>query len=363
MLPDVSPADSSSARPHFTGEALNLKDVARRVASFRGAKNHRATWELAASAVPLFTLWVLMWLTLDVSYGLTLLLSRPAAGFLLRLFLIQHDCGHGSFFTGRRANDWLGRCIGVLTLSPYEYWRRTHAMHHASTGHLERRGVGDVATLTVREFEGLSGFKRLQYRLYRSPFVMFGIGPAFVFLLQHRLPVGLMHSGWRPWISTMGTNAAIALIWSAMILLVGLGPFLLIQVPMTIIAASAGVWLFYVQHQFEQTYWSSGEGWSFHEAAVYGSSHYVLPPVLRWFTANIGLHHVHHLCSTIPFYRLPAVLKAQPELGMINRVTLRESFSLLPLALWDERTRRLTALKSTSSALPRLKTRQQRSLT
>jgi acyl-lipid omega-6 desaturase (Delta-12 desaturase) len=354
MLTNMSPSSSSPARPRSIDStataALNLKDTAKRVAAFRGAQDRRAMWELAASAVPLGILWMLMWLSLDVSYGLTLLLSLPAAGFLLRLFLIQHDCGHGSFLKARRANDWLGRCIGVITLSPYDYWRRTHAMHHASTGDLDRRGFGDVATLTVLEFAVLSKFGQLQYRLYRHPFVMFGVGPAFVFLLQHRVPIGLMRAGWRPWISTMGTNAVVALIWSVMIFVIGLGPFLLIQLPMTLIAASIGVWLFFVQHQFEHTYWRGGDEWSFHEAAVYGSSHYILPRGLRWITANIGLHHVHHLCSTIPSYRLPAVLSAHPELGNFNRMTVRESFNLVPLALWDERTRRLVTFKSTSSA-------------
>ncbi|AQR72308.1 fatty acid desaturase [Sphingomonas sp. LM7] len=330
--------------------ALNLKEVSRHVAAFRASDNVRASWELAVSAVPLAALWLLMWLSLDIHYAITLLLSVPAAGFLLRLFLIQHDCGHGAFFKGRRANDWVGRCIGMFTLSPYEYWRRTHAIHHAGTGNLDRRGIGDVATLTVREYAGLGPWGRLRYRMYRNPFVLFGLGPVFVFFAQHRLPIGMLRAGWRPWISTMGTNAAILLLWTGLILLVGLGPFLLIQVPITLIAASVGVWLFYVQHQFEDTYWSGDEGWKFHEAALYGSSHYVLPPVLRWFTANIGLHHIHHLCSTVPFYTLPAVLRSRPELAAINRLTLGQSFRLVRLVLWDEDAGRLVSFREARSA-------------
>lgn len=347
----ISPSASPAADPGL-GAFLNLKEISRQVAAFRVSDNARASWEFVASAGPLVILWILMWLALDVHFAITLLLSIPAAGFLLRLFLIQHDCGHGAFFRNRRTNDWVGRCIGAVTLSPYEYWRRTHATHHAGTGNLDRRGVGDVATLTVREFAGLGPWARLQYRLYRHPLILFGLGPAFVFFAQHRLPVGMMRAGWRPWISTMGTNAAILMLWGGLILLVGFGPFLLIQLPMTLIAASIGVWLFYVQHQFENTYWSADEDWKFHEAALYGSSHYVLPPVLRWFTANIGLHHIHHLCSTVPFYRLPAVLKAQPELTTLNRLTLRESFKLVRLVLWDEDTARLVSFRTASGARP-----------
>lgn len=290
-------------------------------------------------------LWLMMWLSLDVHYAVTLLLAVPAAGFLLRLFLIQHDCGHGSFFKARRANDWVGRCIGVLTLSPYELWRRGHATHHAGTGNLDRRGTGDVDTLTIGEFAELSFWARLRYRLYRNPMVMFGFGPAWLFFLRYRLPLGHMREGWRPWISAMGTNCAIALLSAGLIFLVGWRAFLLIQLPIVLIAASAGVWLFYVQHQFEQTYWSKGKEWTFHEAALLGSSHYVLPPVLRWFTANIGMHHIHHLCSNVPFYRMPAALSAQPDLADINRLTVRQSLQSVTLALWDEVDGRLVSFR------------------
>lgn len=329
---------------------LDPKEVSRHVTSFRTPDNLRASLELLASAVPLAMLCVLMWLALDLHYALALLLALPAAGFLLRLFLIQHDCGHGAFFKGRRANDWLGRCIGVATLSPYEYWRRTHATHHAGTGNLDRRGVGDVSTLTVAEFAALGTWRRLQYRLYRNSLVMFGLGPAYVFFVQHRLPIGMMRAGWRPWVSTMGTNLAILALWTGLAWLIGLGSLLCILLPITLIAASIGVWLFYVQHQFEHTYWVADDGWKFHEAALYGSSHYALPPVLRWFTANIGLHHIHHLCSTVPFYRLPAVLRARPELGTLNRLTLWRSLRLVRLVLWDEESRRLVSFDKARAA-------------
>jgi len=337
---------SQSLKPDDTPEhePFNLREVARHLATFRRPSNARGAFELAVSAAPLIGLWVLMWLSLD-HYVLTLLLAVPAAGFLLRLFLIQHDCGHGAFFKGRRVNDWVGRVIGVLTLSPYDFWRKTHAMHHAATGNLDRRGMGDIDTLTVREFAQRSFWGRLRYRLYRNPVVMFGIGPAYTFFLRYRLPLGLMRDGWRPWISTMGTNVAIAVVVAVAILLIGWRAFLLIQVPTTLIAATVGVWLFYVQHQFEETHWSGGEDWSFHESAVYGSSHYALPRVLRWFTANIGMHHVHHLCSAIPFYRLPTALRNLPEMADVNRMTVWQSLRSVRLVLWCEATGRMVSFR------------------
>lgn len=341
MLISATPRFDALSPCSQTGSAIDPKQIARHVASFREPDNRQAAYELAASIVPFVSLWWVMWLLLDFHYSLVLLLSIPAAGFLLRLFLIQHDCGHGAFFKGRRANDWTGRCIGVLTLSPYAYWRRTHAMHHAHTGNLDHRGFGDVETLTLDEFAGLSGWGRLRYRLYRHPIILFGLGPAFVFLLQHRLPIGLLSAGRAPWFSVMGTNAAILMLWGGLAWLVGLGPFLMIQLPITVIAASAGVWLFYVQHQFEHTHWRAGKDWSFHEAALHGSTHYALPPVLRWFTANIGLHHLHHLCSNVPFYRLPAVVDGHPHLSAINRLTVAESLKTVRLVLWDAKTARL----------------------
>jgi omega-6 fatty acid desaturase (delta-12 desaturase) len=303
---------------------------------YRQPSNGRGIIEIVITIVPLVTLWFLMWSTLDLGYWFALLFAIPAAGFLVRLFMIQHDCGHGSFFRDRRANDWTGRVIGVLTLTPYGFWRRTHALHHATSGNLDRRGFGDVDTLTVDEYRARSIWRRLRYRLYRHPLVMFGIGPAYLFILQYRLPVGFMRSGWQPWASTMETNLAIALIVSALIWLMGIKVFLLVHLPITVLAASAGVWLFYVQHQFENTTWDDDSEWNLHQAALHGSSHYDLPAFLGWFTANIGVHHVHHLCSRIPYYRLPHVLREHPELRAINHLSLLESFRCVRLVLWDE---------------------------
>jgi len=319
----------------------------------------RSIAELAITALPLVMLWIAAWFAFSIGHSwASLLIAIPAAGFLLRLFLIQHDCGHGTFFAHRLANDWVGRVIGILTLTPYDCWRRTHAMHHAATGNLDRRGIGDVDTLTVCEYRARSRWGRLKYRLYRHPLIMFGVGPAYLFLFQHRLPLGLMHKGWLPWASTMATNVAIAIIVAALCWFIGIKAFLLVHVPIILLAATAGVWLFYVQHQFEQTTWERNERWYLHEAALYGSSHYDLPPLLRWFTANIGIHHVHHLCSRIPYYRLPRVLRDHPELGEIGRVTLLQSFRLVRLVLWDEAQRRLVSFGEigarNSKAVPNL---------
>jgi omega-6 fatty acid desaturase (delta-12 desaturase) len=301
----------------------------------------RALFELGVTASSLVLLWILMWLSLDVGYWLTLLLAIPAAGFLVRLFMIQHDCGHGAFFRGHAVNDWVGRVLGVLTLTPYDYWKRNHAIHHATSSNLDRRGIGDIETLTVEEYRARSLSGRILYRIYRNAIVMFGIGAAYLFLLQHRLPFYQMRMGWRPWVSTMATNTAIAVAVVVMIWLVGIGPFLLVHLPIMLLAASIGVWLFYVQHQFEGVQWARADSWVPQDAALAGSSYYDLPGVLRWFTANIGIHHVHHLNSRIPYYRLPQVLRDHPELKKVGRLTVLESLRGVRLTLWCERRRKL----------------------
>ena len=325
--------------------APDPRALAHMLARYREPSSARGVLELAITAVPFALIWVLMWAAVDAGYWIGLLLAVPAAGFLVRLFMIQHDCGHGSFFPDRLTNDWVGRVIGVLTLTPYDFWRRAHAHHHAGSGNLDRRGLGDIDTLTVREFLALPPLGRLRYRLYRHPVVMFGAGPAYLFLLRHRLPAGMMRGGWEPWLSTMATNAGIAILAATMVWLVGLGTFLIVHLPIALLAASIGVWLFYVQHQFEDTFWAHDEGWNFHEAALQGSSHYDLPGVLRWFTANIGVHHVHHLSSRIPYYRLPLVLRDHPELAAVGRLTLLQSLQCVRRVLWDERKRQLISFR------------------
>ncbi len=313
----------------------------------------RSIGELVFTTLPLIGFWLVAWLAYYFGYGwVSPVIAIPAGVFLVRLFMIQHDCGHGSFFPHRAVNDWVGRVIGILTLTPYDVWRRTHAIHHATAGNLDKRGVGDINTLTVREYRALGFWQKLKYRLYRNPFVMFGFGPAYLFLLQQRVPIGLMRSGgWPVWISSQGTNAAIALGAAGLIWLVGYKAFLLVHLPMVLIAATIGVWLFFVQHQFEDTFWSRQKRWDFQEAALRGSSYYDLPAVLRWFTASIGIHHVHHLSSKIPFYRLQTVLREYPALREVGRITFRESLRTVRLSLWDEEGQRLVSFRE-ARALP-----------
>jgi omega-6 fatty acid desaturase (delta-12 desaturase) len=332
-----------------TGVKFDSRTLMRDLAAYREPNSARSVFELLITAVPFALLWALMWVALDAGYWIALALAVPAAGFLIRLFMIQHDCGHGSFFRHRSMNDWTGRVIGVVTLTPYEYWRRSHALHHASSGNLDHRGIGDIDTLTVSEYLALPRWRQLLYRMYRHPLVMFGLGPVYLFVLRHRLPMGLMHNGWQPWVSAMTTNAAIAILVAAMTWLAGASLFLLVQLPITFLAASVGVWLFYVQHQFEDTFWEHDDDWTFEEAALHGSSHYDLPAVLRWFTANIGVHHVHHLSNRIPYYRLPEVLRDRPQLAAVGRLTLLQSFGCVRMVLWDEGRRRLISFREMHS--------------
>ncbi len=332
------PVQSEAVSQHDT--ARPAKEWIRILADYRESDTKRSSYELAITLGPFVVLWGLAWWTMSISYWLTFLISLINAAFLLRLFCIQHDCGHGSFYQNRTVSDWVGRAIGVLTLTPYDVWRRSHSIHHSSSGNLGRRGMGDIHTKTVQEYRELTPYNRLVYRLYRNPVVLFGLGPSYLFLLQNRLPLGLMDK-LTYWISAMSTNAALFL-WLAIVLYFGgLAPILLIFLPSTLLAGTAGVWLFYVQHQFETTHWDSEEDWQLHEAALKGSSHYVLPPVLQWVSANIGIHHVHHLYSRIPFYRLPEVLRNHTELAECNRMTIRESFHNARLHLWDENSKRL----------------------
>ena len=271
-----------------------------------------------------------------------LLLSLPAGGLLVRLFIMQHDCGHGSFLPSRAGNDRLGLALSLFTVTPYDSWKRAHALHHASTGDLSRRGTGDIDTLTVREYLGLTRWGRLRYRVYRNPLVLIVFGSPFNFLVLQRLPfaVGLPWRG--AFRDVMALNLALVAAYGGLAWLVGgIGPVLLALLPTLCVASVIGGWLFYVQHQYEDTIWDSGDDWDFHRAALGGSSYYVLPRVLQWFTGNVGLHHVHHLNSRIPNYRLQECLDNHELLGKVGRLTLRESLRCVTLALWDEDARKL----------------------
>ena len=325
--------------------AQNERAWVKALSNYRKPNRLRSSFELIITVIPFVALWALAWAAVAYGHWWGLVLILPAAGFLVRLFMIQHDCGHGAFFAHRQTDDWIGRFLGVLTLTPYDYWRRTHAAHHAGAGNLDQRGMGDITTLTVAEYRALSGWGRFRYRLYRHPAVMFGVGPAWLFFLQQRLPFGLMRAGAAPWVSTMTTNLGIAVLAAGLIWLCGVVPFMVVHLPIVGLAGAMGIWLFYVQHQFEETHWSDGKEWQFQHAALHGSSHYDLPLVLRWFTGNIGIHHVHHLSSRVPYYRLPEVLRDFPELRSLGRITFLESLRCVKLVLWDENRRKLVSFR------------------
>jgi acyl-lipid omega-6 desaturase (Delta-12 desaturase) len=321
------------------------------LASYREPKTARSIFEIIVTVGPLLALWVIAWaLHAHGWWWAALLLTIPASGFLVRLFMIQHDCGHGAFFKQRQANEWVGRIAGVFTITPYHYWRQTHALHHATSGNLDRRsGLGEIETLTVDEYRTLSPRRRFGYRLYRHPLVMFGLGPAYVFMISQRLPLGMMREGWRPWVSVIGNGVAAALALGGLVWVFGVAPVLIVNVVTMLLAATIGVWLFYVQHQFEGAAWARNGKWNREAAALAGSSHLDLPQPFRWFTGNIGIHHVHHLSSRIPFYRLPKVLKDHPELDAMSRLSFWDSFRCARLSLWDEAAGRLVSFREARS--------------
>jgi omega-6 fatty acid desaturase (delta-12 desaturase) len=310
------------------------------VARYQVPSIPRSVVQLFNTLGPLLLTFVAMYFAMRVSYLLTLALAVVASGFLIRTFIIMHDCGHGSFFKSRRANDIVGFITGVLTLTPYSQWRRDHAIHHATSGDLEERGHGDVSTLTVKEYLALSRWGRFKYRIYRNAAIMLVIGPIYLIFIKHR-----MHTkdtaGKREIIGVHATNAAILLLFVLTSLFIGPLKVAAIYFPAMFLAGAFGVWLFYVQHQFEDTYWSQGAEWDYATAAVEGSSFYRLPRVLNWFTGSIGFHHVHHLSPKIPNYLLR---QAHEENQMFQRarvLTMRESIKTFSLKLWDEESRRL----------------------
>jgi acyl-lipid omega-6 desaturase (Delta-12 desaturase) len=299
----------------------------------------RSVLDLATSVVPYLALSVLMYLALDVSYLLVLAIAVPAAGFLVRTYILFHDCTHGSLFPSKRTNAWVGRVLGLMVFSPFESWRHSHAVHHASAGDLDRRGVGDVPTMTVAEYHSSSRQKRLGYRLFRNPLVMFGIGPIYAMVVQPRLVSRTARPRLRR--SVIVTNVVLVVLVGALCWLIGWRQYLLVQAPTALLAGAVGVWLFYVQHQFEDTYWQSNEGWSYADAALRGSSYLKLPKVLQFFTGNIGLHHVHHLSTRIPNYRLQRAHDENAIFHKVPTLTLLDGLRAVRFKLWDERRERL----------------------
>jgi omega-6 fatty acid desaturase (delta-12 desaturase) len=313
----------------------------KRLAQYRLPCARRSLSEIAGTACALILLWGAMYLSVSISYWLTLALAVPTAGFLVRLFMIQHDCGHGALFKHQWINNWTGRLLAIFTLTPYDSWRYSHNHHHAGASNLDRRGIGDITTLTVREYEKLGAGRRFLYRLYRHPIVMFGVGPTYLFVLKYRVPTWVEWRNRVAWISTMSTNVGIVCLFGALTALMGWKLVLAVHLPVTIVATTFGVWLFYVQHQFERTFWTQPPHWTPEKAALHGSSYLILPGYLNWLTANIAFHHIHHLSCRIPFYRLPTVIRDWPELGDVGHVTIAGSLRSLNLALWDEVSQRL----------------------
>lgn len=313
------------------------------VAKFQTPATGRALWQVANTFIPYGLLWYLMYLSLAVSWWLTVPLAVLAGAFLVRVFIIFHDCGHGSFFKSRRANDVLGFIAGVLTLTPYYHWRWEHAIHHASAGDLDKRGVGDVWTMTVQEYLESSRWKRFAYRLARNPLVLFVIAPLYIFVIRQRFPSAKANPRERwsvYWMNLAILGVAAALSWPF-----GLVPYLLIQLMVMAVAGGAGVWMFYVQHQFEEVYWERSEEWDYTAAALQGSSFYKLPRVLQWFSGNIGFHHIHHLSSRIPNYHLERCHRSHPMFRNVKPITLRSSLKSFPLRLWDEKSRKLVGYR------------------
>lgn len=285
-------------------------------------------------------------------WWLALPLLPLAALMLVRLFIIQHDCGHGALFSTPALNDRVGRVLGIITFTPYAYWRHSHNLHHAGSGNLDKRGVGgDIKTLTVAEYEALDFWGRLSYRAYRHPLVLFAIGPAYVFLIQQRWPYGFEDRR-EAWISSFATNAGILAFNGALLYLFGWQVMLIVHLPAVLMGSIMGVWLFYIQHQFDPTFWARAPEWQREEAALEGSSFYDLPKPLMWATGNIGIHHVHHLAARVPFWRLPEVLKAYPEFGEKGRLTFWQSLKCVRLTLWDEAAKRLITFRDFSRMQP-----------
>lgn len=299
----------------------------------------RSSWQIANTLVPYAALWALMYWSLGVSYWLTVPLVILSAGFMVRTFIIFHDCGHGSFFKSRRANDTWGYITGVLTFAPYYLWRWEHAVHHASSGDLDRRGTGDMWTMTVQEYLEASRWRRFAYRLARNPIIVFVVAPLVLFLIVHRFPFN--KSSRRERNSVHWTNLGLLVVGVGMSALFGVKAYLTLQIAVIAVASSAGVWLFYVQHQFEGVYWERGKNWDYATAALQGSSFYKLPKILQWFSGNIGFHHIHHLSPSIPNYLLEKAHQSEPLFQTVKPVTLLSSCKSFTFRLWDEQRRKL----------------------
>ncbi|MCC2685000.1 MAG: fatty acid desaturase [Paenibacillaceae bacterium] len=303
----------------------------------------KSVWQLVNSIVPFLMLWGLAYASLSISVWITIALAIPAAGFMIRMFIIFHDCCHQSFFVSRKANAIVGKIVGMLTFFPYEQWKNEHSIHHATSGNLCRRGTGDIWTLTTKEYAALSVWGRLGYRLYRNPFVMFGLGPLYIFLIGYR--VNRKGARRKERMNTHVTNAALVGLMGLLGWLFGWKEFLLVQGPIFYLSGVVGIWLFYVQHQFEDTYYERADKWDYVSAAMQGSSYYKLPGILQWITGNIGFHHIHHLDPQVPNYHLPHIHESSDELRNVPAIGLQLSLQAFRYRLWDESSKRFVGFK------------------
>jgi len=329
---------------------LNLKEINQQLAPYASPSLKKSLWQFVITIGAYLGIWALAVFLLkqNISYWYVLPLTILSGLMMVRTFIIFHDTCHGSFFKSKTLNKWIGRLTGLLTFTPFEEWRQAHNYHHASSGDLDRRGTGDVWTMTVEEYQTASWLKKLGYRLYRHPLIMFGFGPFFMFLISNRLPA--RSSKPKAKRSVWLTNLAIAGLISGVSLLIGWKTFLMIQIPTIFIGGVVGIWLFYVQHQFEDTYWSNGESWDVVQASIQGSSYYQLPAVLHWLTGNIGYHHIHHLRSGIPFYNLPACHQEVELFKQVAPLTIKRSLKSVKLHLWDEQRKKLIGFKELKAA-------------
>ena len=327
-------------------DELTIQELRQTLSQYAKPELARAILQLLTAVIPYFGLWVILVYMVKQKYpaAVIILLIFLASLFLVRIFIFFHDCAHNSFFASRRANTVLGYVMGILTFTPFKYWQHNHLVHHNTYADLDKRGVGDIWTLTIEEYQATSPMRRLGYRLYRNPFVFLGIGPGYSFLLTQRI----LHqwAGKNERFSAAVTNLAIIAIILAASQTIGIGTYLLIQLPIVLIAGSLGVWLFYVQHQFEGVYWSRHEDWDPVKAALKGSSYYQLPKVLQWFSGNIGLHHIHHVLPRIPNYKLQQSYDESPAMQAVRPLTLRRSLKSLFLNLWDEKQQQLVSFRS-----------------
>jgi acyl-lipid omega-6 desaturase (Delta-12 desaturase) len=352
-LPEQGIVEANGAVVHAR-EVSEIKNKVKELTvycdGFKAPDNKKAAIQVLNTLIPFVSVYGVMLASYEGMYWLTLLLTPLAAGLLVRLFIIQHDCGHGSFFSSRVWNNRIGRLMSVMTWTPYDFWRKTHNIHHSTSGNLDGRGYGSIETVTVKEYAAMSAKEKFWYRVYRNPFVMLVFGTPYFILIGQRIPsaepfafvdVVKKVTSKHIWKSVMGLNLVLLVLFGGLSLIFGFAAVLLTYIPIVAMTALIGGWLFYIQHQFEDAHWDYAKDWDYHEAAVLGSSYYDLPKVFQWFTGNIGLHHIHHLNAKIPNYRLQECLDGHADLKTLNRITFWESLKYAKLALWDEDQRKM----------------------